>query len=461
MNIPSSTALHLAGAVSLVGYLLAAFVFDFPSGSAVLVHFLPLMGGLFLIYGFTALHLKRPSAIPLGAILIWAALFRIALLFAGLPLDAPFAALKADLSGEEAGYNRFLIYDHDVWRYLWDGHLSANGHDPYAQKPVAWYAAMEAGDPEAEALFEDEVWDDIYYQMDFQGYTTVYPPLAQFLFRIHHALSPGSVFVWKLLIALLDLGVCLLLVGCLRALGKADALVLLYAWNPLVVKEYAGSGHMDPLMILCLTAALWAMLRERKAAALVLLGAAVTAKLTPALLVPLFLRRCSWKLWPALALVPAVGYGFYLFSMDEMLRGLGVFAREWVFNPGPWSLIHGVVGASAGPLCGLIALGVTAWVVLRDDGTALGFTRGCFLILAALLVFSPTVMPWYLPWALIPAILWGNRAWIVFTFLALASYGVYVDGVERDWVLTLEYLLFAAVIVWEWRRQKAATPIGA
>ena len=53
-----------------------------------------------------------------------------------------------------------------------------------------------------------------------------------------------------------DLGTCLLLLSLLRARGRPAA-VILYAWNPLVLKELAGSGHLDAAMIFFLVLSIY------------------------------------------------------------------------------------------------------------------------------------------------------------------------------------------------------------
>lgn len=69
--------------------------------------------------------------------------------------------------------------------------------------------------------------------------------------------------------------------------------------------------------------------------------------------------------------------------------------------------------------------------------------------LGALVVFSPTVMPWYVIWALPLAIIARFRAWVYFSALVCAAFQVMVDETERGWVLWLEYGLFALLCAME------------
>jgi hypothetical protein len=440
--------------LSWLGYLLAAFRLDFYSSAQDVTHFLILFAVLFVLYFAVILHKGWMQAASGHVFLVLgsAALFRLTLVFAGLPHDAPFSAALTDIRGEEVVFERFLIYDHDIWRYLWDGHISAAGHDPYAVTPAEWEERYLAGDEQAEALFAQEPWEDIHAFVDYRSYTTVYPPLAQGFFRLSHWLSPGSVLVMKLLIALMDIAVCVVLAAILRAMGKPLSLVLIYAWNPLVIKEYAGSGHLDPLMLMFLAGAFYLVVSHRKRWALICFGLAVSAKLTPAVLAPFFMRRASWKIWPFAALPVLAGYVFYMDSLVQMAAGLGAFARDWQFNTGPWAVFRwfseslGLPRQTASLLSAFCLLTVLAWWVRKDRGDHDHLLRGSFFVLATLLLTSPAVMPWYLPWALLLAVPIGIRSWAAFTFLSLLSYLIYIDQTERVWWLWLEYGAFFSIL---------------
>lgn len=451
--------LIIIGCLSLVGYGLAGFFFDFYSSSKDVGVFLGLWTALFALFtaGFWVLERAvEPAASKiLVSIMAFAIVFRLVMLFAGLP-ESKWQAWRADVSGEEVAYERFLIYDHDVWRYLWDGHVSAQGQDPYTTTPAEWMARYEAGDLEAEALFADERWDDVYDYLGYRNYTTVYPPLSQAFFQLCHAIAPGSVWVMKLLIVLFDLAICWMLIWALRALGRSPHEVLLYAWNPLVIKEYAGSGHLDPLMISLMVFAFLAYLRQQHGLSMLSLGMAVLAKLSPVLLVPFFLRRTPFIYWPLAALPLVIGYGWYWQSLPVLWQGLSTFAEEWVFNPGPWLLFQwgsqvlGLPAKAANVIAGILLIAACGYAWIRDSGDAHSMACLGFGLLACLLLLSPAVMPWYLPWVLVFAVLAGDRSWLLLTFLALGSYLIYIDQQNRIWWLWLEYGLFFAFGAWLW-----------
>ncbi len=459
---------NVLGIVSAVVYWHLAVGEELAGGLPSVTRFLGLMAGLFVLYGLaTALctahraGVSRPTALQ---VLVWAIFFRLALLPAGLPIDNSFEELKRDLNSNEITYRSFLLYDNDVWRYLWDGHVFASGIDPYRWSPAELELLADNEDPDAMRLFDEELWYDVFDRVSYETYRTVYPPVAQALFRCHHSLAPASVFVWKLLIAAFDLATCLLLFVILRNRGAPPTLVVLYAWNPLVIKEFAGSGHVDAVMIFFLMLSIHLVERGYQRRALAAYAMAVLAKVTPILLLPFFLKRVRPSHWWPLAMTLAVGYLPFVASLETMVRSLSAFAREWVFNPGPWLFVHwaaeNILGRDGRTAASLTTAGVTlgclALAVARDDGSFRSLVSGSFLVLGGFLLFGAAVMPWYLVWVLPLATLRAGTesrgvkrpevlAWVALTALCLLSYLIYVDQREHRWWLWVEYLGFFGV----------------
>jgi alpha-1,6-mannosyltransferase len=457
----------LLGSLSGLVYLLVAFRLQFSNALRDVVGFLVAFGALFVLYAVAiqVVHAsRRQERSPMATILILAVVFRIILLFAGLPTDKPASALVRDLSGSAIGYTPFLIYDNDVWRYLWDGHLTAHGISPYETTPQEVIALAEEGSEPYATLLERELWWDVVDNVSFQGYTTVYPPLAQYLFGLSNRLAPASVFVWKLLIVLADLGTCWVVLSLLAAAGRERSYVLLYAWNPLVIKEFAGSGHVDAVMVFLMMLALLFLVRKRQVAALGTLALSILAKIGSAALGVLFFRHTRPVLWVVLLGVLAIGSLPFVGGLTELSSGLGAYGREWTFNSGPWAAVHWLanVAGTSDPtgwahwttkLLSLLAIVVLPWFSRPSDDSILW---SAFLILAAVVLVNPAVMPWYLLWALPLAAVVGCLSWVGLTGLSLLSYLIYVDGIERVWWLWVEYGLFAVLVTIEWLRTRSA-----
>ena len=218
--------------------------------------------------------------------------------------------------------------------------------------------------------------------------------------------------------------------------------------------------------------------RRRPAAApwsLAAYALAVVTKLTPILLLGLFLRRVRVRWWWVLPAVGAIAYGPFLGSLGRQLEAVVAFSREWVFNPGPWLFVKWLSGSLPGvdgpAVARVVSLAVTlalvVWTLRRDDGGPDRLVSGSFLVLGGFLLFSAAVMPWYLIWVLPFAALRagtaaaGERrpevaAWVVLTAASLLSYLIFIDQVEHRWWLWLEYSVFFAVLVWGLRRDRIA-----
>ena len=343
----------------------------------------------------------------------------------------------------------------DVRRYLWDGRVAAAGLNPYL---------LPASSPRL-AHLRDGRWEALPHR----DVPTVYPPVAVALFSIA-ARFPAPLAVWKGLLAAADLGGCLLLVRLARRVGVPTARAVWYAWNPLVVLETAGMGHVDALGIAMSVGAVCLLAPRRAAggaggegeeaaavpaaASSAAAAAAVLVKLAPLATLPLW-ARCSRR--PALyaaicAGVLGLALAPVLAATGGLPPGLVAYAVSWEFN-GPlheplWRALD-ALGASdaAGRGLDLLKQGtgrhdfwnrfypyrypqLLARVALAAGlGAALiGAWRATPLVAAtgrvfgALILFSPTVYPWYVLWVLPWAALTGGRAWIALSALLPLTY---------------------------------------
>ena len=244
--------LLVVGGVSEVLYLYLSR-FQATNGRPVLT-FLAVSGALFGAYAIAAAVAskdQRSGRCLLFLVISFGLLFRVTLLPAGLRYDIELVdGLGDDLTGRSVTYQTFLLYDQDVWRCLWEGYVLNQGLNPYLLEP-----ASEVLDdlPESDPSRE-EVWSEIRDRVFYPSIPALYPPLAQFFFALSNASFPGSVLGWKLWTVVLELTACFFVALAARKLGQAVApVLLLFLWNPLMVKEFAGSAHFDALVVLCLS----------------------------------------------------------------------------------------------------------------------------------------------------------------------------------------------------------------
>ncbi len=425
--------------------------------------FLTLLGALFVLYAlaFSLVgSIRDPSRAMLLLIAAGAVLFRLTLLPAGLPHDASFRALlagiRADVRGEAVSFERFQLFDDDVWRYLWDGHVWAHGGNPYAFAPND--AAVDAFADEDNAALTDSrpIWSDVRDNIPDAGVRTPYPPLGQSVFRVAHAIAPGSVLVLKTILVIFDLLGALFLAFALVAAGRPVTWVLLYAWNPLVVKVFAASGHSDAIAVAAVAALAYFLLKDAKFAAGVSFALAVLAKLIPIVFLPFVVRRIGLRNSVLALLLILSAYVPFLRAGQSPFAGTSAYAHYWQFNAGPFELVQWLAGAfSSDPsrdarwLMLVAAACVIAWLTWRDDWTPDSFAGSGAAALGTLIVLGPAVMPWYVPVVLPLAVLSGQRIWMWFSAIVCLAFFIMVDQHLPTWVLCLEYGLFAALLLYE------------
>ena len=431
---------------------------DAINGVRPVASFLAILAAAFaLCFGaYRLLSKRRWGRAEWGLVIGGAILFRITLLPAGLPPDLTLpekcAAMLADWRGESVAYERFQLFDDDIWRYLWDAHVAASGMNVYASAPAdSSLDFLVSAGPNAHPD-----WETIRENINYPRLRTIYPPFAQYVFRGAHWLAPGSVLAMKAVVVGFDLLALGFLILTLYALNQSMSRSILYAWNPLVIKVFAGSGHIDAVLVAALAATCYFVVRKRPAAASVSLGLAIAAKVVPVILLPFLARRAGvWRtlVGCAVALVcwlPYLGAGSHLFD------SLAAFLEGWQFNGGVYRLVTWVVSmfSSQPQVIARIVFGLAIVLTLlvlyrRDDKDPASFAQFTVVTLGILLVLSPAVMPWYVTWLLPAGIIAWNRATIFYSLAVCMAFLVMVRGVEWPWALALEYGALGAAICWE------------
>lgn len=334
-----------------------------------------------------------------------------------------------------------LTLSDDALRYLWDGKVALAGFNPYALPPAA---------PEL-IPFRDEAWQ----RLPHTEIPTVYPPLSIAAFSIASRL-PFPLLGWKLLCTCADLGTCALLLRLARQRGLPEGRTTWYAWNPLVLLEASGMGHVDALGVAATVGAVLALARGREGLSGVFSGiwaaAGVLAKLVPIAALPMWTRQSGLRLLGTAAALIAAAVLPVISATGGIPPGLLAYGISWEFN-GPvyeplWRLLDtaGLAPALARGLEALerrtemwyawdwvypylypqllakllLAAGMAAAVLrsLRETDPVAGTGR----LLGTLLLCSATVYPWYLLWVLPWAALLRWRAWLVLSGSILLSY---------------------------------------
>lgn len=156
-------------------------------------------------------------------------------------------------------------------------------------------------------------------------------------------------------------------------------------------------------------------------------------------------RRVGWLRTLLIGAVVFVGYAPFLSAGQNLFAGFLKFAREWQFNAGAFALIRSAAenfsdepAVLARYICGILILGIVVWLVWRDDLSEKTFVKSAAIILGALIVLSPTVMPWYLSWVLPFAVLARQNIWFYFSALVLTAFHILIDLNEYALALWFE-----------------------
>lgn len=362
----------------------------------------------------------------------------------------------------------------DVYRYLWDGHLTTNGLSPYS------YAI---DDTELDYLDIP-----VRTQANHTWMASPYLPGAQLLFFGIAALFPLSPLFLQMAMVVFDLLTAWLISRLLEIAGLPRKRVLLYLWNPLVVVEAAHGGHVDVWMNLLVFGAIYftfvdfRRLQDSANGRLariywppLFLSLATLTKILPIMLFPILFWRWTWRQRIAYIIINSlflVPFGIYSgWGLAGPLDGTGLFGalrvygRQWNFNSGLFHWFEEYLQnqgaadpASLGKMVVVIIIGfliTSSFFLARGKNSLLPLIRLLVVPIAAYILLSPTMHPWYLLFLLVflpflsPAHHESWRTWLLaapWLYLSGAlifSYLTYLDPQqfgELEWVRRLEWL---------------------
>jgi alpha-1,6-mannosyltransferase len=308
----------------------------------------------------------------------------------------------------------------DIFRYVWDGIVQNHGTNPYRYIPA---------DPALQSLRDSA----IYPHINRANYAhTIYPPMAQLIFRVVAAINP-TVLAMKTAMMGFDLLAIVVMLRLLTLAGIDRARVLIYAWNPLVVWEFTGNGHIDAAAVGFIALALLARARGRAALTGAALGAAILVKFLPAALFPAFWRRWDWGMpLTAIGLIAAL-YMVFIGAGSRVFGFLTGYANEEGLDSGTGIFWLDAVArfvklpADAGKLwlgAAVLVLGVLGlWMMLLRDrqptshADIVPIARDACVLASAVMVAVTPHYPWYFAWlalpcclAPIPSVIWLSAA---------------------------------------------------
>jgi hypothetical protein len=339
--------------------------------------------------------------------------------------------------------------DDDIHRYLWDGRVQRLDYNPYLAVP---------SDPALAGLHTPET-----RSLNHPELPSPYPPGAELFFRGVTAIDESTLAL-KVAFVICDLLMVFVLIDVLRHGGQGEHRVLAYAWHPLLAVEVAGSGHVDIVGALLLIVSFAALQRRWRAVAAVAFGLAVSVKLLPIVLLPLYWKRIRVRDGALAAAVVAMLYAPFLNHGRIPIGSLGTYLHSFRFNDPVFAALERVAAPEI-VVALAVVVGLLAAILIRIRSE--DWSSGAFAWpMAASLLCAPVVYPWYLLWLLpfirststLPLVVWTVS--IIPTYVVWQLRATGRLWIVPGWVLLLEYgsVAIAAAMMARLRLRVPAVP---
>jgi alpha-1,6-mannosyltransferase len=350
----------------------------------------------------------------------------------------------------------------DIYRYVWDGRVQAAGINPYRYVPA---------DPALAHLRDDQIYPRINRR---EIAHTIYPPVAEGIWFIT---TRGSESVtWMKATMIFFEGIAILAIAKLLAsFGLPRQRILLYAWHPLTVWEFAGSGHVDAIAIAFISLALLARRCKSETAVGLSLASATLVKLFPAVLLPVLYKRGGWKMPVVFAVTILVAYLPYLgVGPLGVLGFLPGYAQERGMLSGEQffflAAARRVVPGFHIPITVYIAFAIllltvlAAWIMRKQIRAAEDYVSNSLLLACTFIVLVAPHFPWYFAW-LLPFVCFVPSVPVI--YLTLSSFLLYLTWIywTDDQVFKIKAAIFIPFLflltfsLWK-RREKFKTKLA-
>jgi len=351
--------------------------------------------------------------------LIFAALFRIAILF----------------------YPPYL--SDDIYRYIWDGRVQSAGINPYRYVPAN----------ESLAKLRD---NKIYPNINRRDYArTIYPPVAEGAFFLATRFSESVTWMKAVMVGCEAITVWAV-IQLLTSFGLARQRVLIYAWHPLAVWEFAGSGHLDAFAIAFLAAALLAHRKRKETLTGFLLACATGVKLFPVVLFPAFYRRWSWRMPLAFVVTIVIAYLPYI-SVGPLgvLGFLPGYASERGMVSGEQFFLLTVarrlfnvqVPAFAYLIFSVTVLGILSfWFMRKQRNGDVRYVRNCLIIASVFVFLLAPHFAWYFCWLILFLCFIPSISVLYLTGTSFLLYLTWIND-TADRVFILKTLIFVPCLI--------------
>ena len=273
----------------------------------------------------------------------------------------------------------------DVYRYIWEGKVTANGINPYQTPPDAHILTQ----------FRTGLWEKV----GFKSMASIYPPLAQVSFLIGYVLSGESVWGLKIIYLICEIITLIFLLKLLRLRKINPCYIILYAWLPLPIMEYFINAHIDVVGITFFILFLYHIEKGRNILSPVFLALSFLVKFYPIMIFPLLIKKLGIRRLVPFTLIflftTIIFYAPFITRDLAIKNSLTTYLLHWEFNGSVYNLIKLFSdGALARIICSVLLVISIVLISYKYNN----FLNGSFGVLLSFVIFATTIYPWYLGW---------------------------------------------------------------
>jgi alpha-1,6-mannosyltransferase len=354
----------------------------------------------------------------------------------------------------------------DVFRFMWDGNLIADGISPYRYLPSDFIK-----------LADVNIWySATFTKLNSPNYYSIYPFVDQFIYFLSALASKVGIpfhIVMKVIFIIIHIG------GFFSAkslFNKSKTSLYLYYLNPLVIVEGISNLHAEIVMIGFFSMALNILNQNRWYLGMFLFVLTIHTKLTPLMILPFILlflykkKKYSLILWSLLLIL--LGFIPLLFDKDlaSFMTSIDLYFRKFEFNGGIYNLLkfgcNLILGYNpinvVGPLLAvglLLFFGYQFSRFLKHLGNADNLSKLSIVevilgwaapVLIVHMLLSTTIHPWYIIPLLFINIYRQHLYTVCWSYLAILSYlnYSYFTSLEINTVIALEYAIVFMTMIY-------------
>jgi hypothetical protein len=323
----------------------------------------------------------------------------------------------------------------DVYRYMWDGKIQANGINPYLYAP---------NDEHLNAFHSDL----LPGALNFKEMKTIYFPLSQWLFYTGYKLSSESVWGYKFLLFLFEMLTLTAVFLFIKKLKIDLKYSLLYALCPLSIFQFGIDAHLDGFGLPLLLFSLYFYFDNKKILSAIILGLSLSIKPVGLVIIPIFFLN-EKNILDKIKIAVITFIAFFIqfipyIAATNPFEAFFIFTRNWYFNGFVFNIFNALFNnnQTSRLICGILL--VISLIPLYFSKKEL--IEKIYFALMLLMIFSPVVHPWYIAWIAILLPIAKMRSGIYFiaacslTAFTILNYQLY--GIWKDYwlVLIIEYV---------------------